>query len=235
MPDKPTPKPNPKRRKDRTAALEYEEKALNAGHRCVMGMDEAGYGAWAGPVAAGAVCLPLTDLDALKETLHGVKDSKQMTPRQREAAFEVIQETALGWGFGFGKPEEINKLGIRPALHLAMRRAFDAAVARMNSQKPDFLLLDAFKWPDAPLKEDDIEHITRGDQLSLTIAAASVVAKVKRDRHMIELHEKHPAYQFASNKGYGTAAHRSALEAIGVNKDIHRTYYRPIRAILEGN
>lgn len=214
--------------------MDYEQRYLADGKTVIVGLDEAGYGAWAGPVAAGAVCLPLHRAD-LTDVLRGVKDSKQMTPYQRAAAYEVLQQVALGWGVGAATPAEITRHGLGAALTLAYRRAYAACVARL-AQPPQVVLFDGkTAWRTF---EDDaadglaVERIPKGDTLSLTIAAASVLAKVWRDRQLEELGDQHPGYGFAQHKGYGTAAHRAALERLGVLDGVHRVTYRPVAALL---
>ncbi len=188
-----------------------------------MGLDEVGRGPWAGPVTAGAVCLPCDRSDLLT-VLEGVRDSKQMTPRQRVGLVEAIKATAVAWGIGSASSTEIDTLGIVPATRLAMHRASLAAQIQ-----PDYLLLDSLKW-------DDPQHIpfqsmVRGDSLSLSIAAASVLAKVWRDDYMRQLDERYPSYNFGKHKGYGTALHMAALREYGVC-DEHRRSFAPVRNLL---
>lgn len=219
-------------RKDKTASMDYELNFLEAGKSVIIGIDEAGYGAWAGPVSAGAVCLPLKQADLL-DILHGVKDSKQMTALQREQSFDVIQELAIGYGVGYGTPDEINAHGIVFALTAAVRRAYGACLAMLPDDEPDMLLMDGVRlWQDCPLADEKVERIIKGDTLSISIAAASVLAKVSRDRYMMELAIHHPNYAFEKHKGYGTMAHRVAIEQHGVLYGIHRTYYKPIAALM---
>lgn len=217
------------KRKDRTASLKHERDFYKFGFRHIMGLDEAGRGTWAGPVAVGAVALPLEKAN-ISKLLKGVKDSKQMTHLQRVATSEAIQEHALAWGVGQASAAEINDLGINPATRLAMRRALDAAKANMNFV-PDCLFLDYMAWPEVAKQFVQLS-IVGGDQLSLSIAAASVLAKVWRDDYMVEVDAKYPQYGFAAHKGYGTAAHRDALAEYGPSAE-HRLNYRPIRALLE--
>lgn len=223
-------------RKDRTAAVDHEKVYLDAGKRWIVGMDEAGYGAWAGPVVVAAVCLPFDD-PALGTLLKGVKDSKQMTVRQREAAYETIREAAWGWGIGFGGLETINTQGIASALVDGYQQAYSACQQMMKvryQSAPDVLLLDGrYVWRENTLPDTlTVERLVKGDTLSLSIAAASVLAKVIRDRKLIELGEQHPDYGFERHKGYGTAAHREAIVAHGVLREVHRTSYKPIAALL---
>lgn len=211
-----------------TAAVEHEHRLLGAGYRVIVGLDEAGRGAWAGPVAAGAVCLPLDRAD-LREVLAGVRDSKQMTVRQRTALVEVIKTTAVAWAVGSASAAEIDALGIAPATRLAMRRALDGLATQQPGFLPDYLLLDYIRWNETPLPYP-VEHLKKGDQQSLTIAAASVLAKTWRDQVMREL-ALQPAYAdygFAAHKGYGTAEHLAALRRLGACEQ-HRATFAPIR------
>jgi len=215
--------------------MDYEQKYLNQGKMVIVGLDEAGYGAWAGPVAAGAVCLPLGRGD-LSDVLHGVKDSKQMTPNQRAAAYDVIQAAALGWGVGSASPHEISEGGLSAALALAYRRAYVACCDMLGNRGVEVVLIDgksAWRSYDDDAPEGVIvQRIPKGDSLSLTIAAASVLAKVWRDRELEKLGKRYPGYGFEKHKGYGTAAHMAALQQQGVLHGIHRTTYRPVAALL---
>lgn len=202
-----------------------ENTYFTQGYRKIFGFDEAGRGAWAGPVFAGAACLPL-DREDLQDVLKGVRDSKQMTARQRGKMAEVIQQVALAWGVGSASSAEIDAYGIVPATHLAMKRAL-----QMAQLEPDFLLLDSLKWPEM----EHIPHVRqpKADTLSLTVAAASVLAKVSRDELMQALDKQYPNYGFANHKGYGTAKHLAALQTYGPI-DIHRTNFKPIRMLMFG-
>ncbi len=184
----------------------------------VAGIDEVGRGAWAGPVVAGAVILPCERRNW--RLLANVRDSKLLSPRQREALCEPIRSIALATGIGMATREEIDQLGIVPATRLAMQRAVAALAI-----SPDALLIDALKLPALALPQTGI---IRGDQLCLSIACASIIAKVTRDQMMIELDAELPGYAFAAHKGYGTAKHRAALEKLGASRE-HRTSFAPIR------
>jgi len=199
--------------------LRFEYRLRAQGYRCIAGIDEAGRGAWAGPVVAGAVVLP-TDRFDLARALDGVTDSKQLSPAEREAFVPRIMETARATGVGFATHEEIDTLGILAATRLAMRRALDA----MNIA-PDALLVDAvdlteFGLPCTPL--------IRGDQRSLSIAAASILAKVVRDQFMDALDDQFPYYGFREHKGYDTELHRAALRQFGPCP-AHRMTFAPLR------
>lgn len=208
----------------KTAGLSYERELLSRGHRVIAGVDEAGRGAWAGPVVAGAVCLPL-ERDDLLTALEGVRDSKQLSSHARAGLVERIQNTAISWGIGRAEHDEIDRLGIVPATCLAMQRALDDAHARTPDVQPDFLLLDSIRW--LTLRQKHLA-LVKGDQLSLSIAAASVLAKVYRDHLMTELDARYPGYGFAAHKGYGTAQHQAALKTLGASP-VHRMTYAPLR------
>lgn len=207
-----------------TASLRLERACWQDGFRCVVGLDEAGRGTWAGPVAAAAVCLP-SDLPALEKLLEGVIDSKQVRAPLREQLAERIRETALACGVGSASSTEIDALGIVPATRLAMMRALDAAGVR-----PDYLLLDAIRWPEMARVPQN--SIIRGDSASLSIASASILAKVWRDAHMQELNILYPHYGFAAHKGYGTAAHQAALDQYGPSP-VHRMSFAPLQRLTQ--
>ena len=230
---------NGEKRKDRTASLKHEREFFSRGFQYILGLDEVGRGPWAGPVVVGAVALPLARRD-LSRKLKGVKDSKQMTHLQRVTLVEQIKDVALAWGIGEASAAEISTKGINPATQLAMQRALEAAMqmqftdadSQTASFRPDCLFLDYMAWPEQ-LQTFPQLSIVAGDQHSLSIAAASVLAKVHRDAFMVQMAEKYPQYGFASNKGYGTEAHRAALQQYGVTP-LHRTNYRPVLLRLKG-
>lgn len=203
----------------RTASLTFEQTCWQNGSRVIVGLDEAGRGTWAGPVSAGAVCLPLERPD-LTTLLQGVRDSKQLSGRRRSQLVETIQNHALAWGVGSASSEEIDQIGIVSATRLAMKRAL-----AMTALQPDFLLLDSIAW-----KDETIPYLSiiKGDSLSLSIAAASILAKVWRDEHMRELDQQYPEYGFAAHKGYGTPQHQAALRQHGPTP-IHRMSFAPLR------
>ena len=203
--------------------LEQENALLSCGYRLIAGVDEAGRGAWAGPVYAAAVILPLERAD-LTAALDGVADSKQLSPRRRETLLLVIRAVALGVGVGTASAAEIDSLGIVPATRLAMQRAIDALCPLA-----DALILDHIRLPAVPLPQ---RSLPKADQRCLTVAAASIVAKVSRDRWMIELDCRYPGYGLARHKGYGTAAHRAALARLGPSP-LHRISWAPFRALEE--
>ena len=197
-----------------------EEFALRAaGHEVVAGLDEAGRGAWAGPVCAGAVVLPL-DCEELPELLDGVRDSKLQSAGQREALLPVIREVALAVGVGSGKPAEVDLWGVVPATRLAMERALVGLGSGVGAIVVDYLDLPGLDLPQRSLP--------KADARCLSVAAASIVAKVTRDRLMVALDEEYPVYGFAEHKGYGTQQHREALGRLGPS-GIHRVSWRPMR------
>jgi ribonuclease HII len=197
--------------------LRCEFSLWQSGLSLIAGLDEAGRGAWAGPVAAGAVILsPASDL---VERLKGVRDSKQMTARQRASSAERIRAVALAWGVGFASAAEIDQIGIVAATRLAMKRALDSLEIA-----PEHLLIDALRLPAVDLPQT---ALIKGDCRVLSIAAASVLAKTERDRWMENLDRQQPGYGFARHKGYGTAAHRAALEVLGPCSQ-HRHTFRPV-------
>jgi ribonuclease HII len=210
-------------KKKPTASLSFERALIEQGYRCIAGIDEAGRGAWAGPVSAGAVVLPLDRPDLL-QTLEGVTDSKQLSAHARETFIDTIKSTALAWGVGRAEAAEIDALGIVPATCLAMRRAIEALQLDLDL---DYLLLDSIKWRGFPNKHIDYQAIIRGDSLSLSIAAASVLAKVARDAWMVEYDAQYPGYGFAIHKGYGVPQHQAALREHGASP-LHRMTYKPL-------
>jgi len=193
--------------------LHYEQKLWRSGLDHVAGLDEAGRGALAGPVAVGAVILP-GDHPHLPRTLACCRDSKQMTPLQRDLCTPCIKETALAWKVAFASAEEIDMLGIVRATRLAAQRALDGLAIQ-----PLYLLTDfRLELPESELPQTSL---VKGDVYCLSIAAASVLAKITRDALMVELGEQYPDYSLEQNKGYGTQAHRSALVRLGYSP-VHR-------------
>lgn len=216
-----------KTRKQKTASLIHERNYYKMGCKVIFGIDEAGRGPWAGPVSAGAVALPLQRND-LNKALAGVRDSKEMTPLQRETLVDTIKEVALAWGIGHTTAKEIDEMGIVPATKTAMQRALANALEDTDLE-PDCLFLDYMLWPER--RDIPQVSIVSGDKHSLSIASASVLAKVWRDNFMLELDAEFPVYGFAKHKGYGTADHRRALEQYGPT-EFHRQYYKPIQMLL---
>jgi ribonuclease HII len=199
------------------------ERALHrAGYQYIAGIDEAGRGAWAGPVVAAAVILPLTV--QCMNALRGVNDSKQLTAHQRETYRACVETTALAYAIGQASQIEIDQYGIVPATRLAMLRAVQGLAIQ-----PDALLIDAVRLPDLTIRQ---EAFNFADSISLSVAAASILAKTTRDALMRELDASFPGYGFAAHKGYGTAAHQAALAQRGVSP-IHRRSYMPIQRLIK--
>ena len=196
--------------------LVFEKTLWRDGLSLIAGMDEAGRGAIAGPVAVGAVVLPGGDTHLLAR-LACCRDSKQLTPRQRESCAPLIKEIARVWAVAYASAEEVDALGIVRATRLAGARALEA----LDTQ-PQFLLQDfRLELPECELPQ---ASIVRGDALCLSIAAASVLAKTARDALMRQLAQRYRGYGLEHNKGYGTRAHRSALRRLGYSP-IHRTSF----------
>lgn len=193
------------------------EQELWPAYKYIAGMDEAGRGALAGPVCVGVVVLPADD-PLLAQTLSGTRDSKQLTSRKRQQLKPLIKETAHVWGIGFASAEEIDSLGIVPATRLAASRALE-----MLPIFPHFLLTD-FRLE---LPELDVPQtaLVKGDQRSLSIAAASILAKTARDEIMVEIDSHYPEFGFTHHKGYGTLFHREQITALGYSP-IHRKSFK---------
>ena len=205
--------------------LAHERVCWSAGIYRLAGVDEAGRGPWAGPVLAAAVMIePAFAAAEVEGLLRGLTDSKKLTPSRREFFFGILQRRPeIAIGVGCAAVAEIDALNILRATHLAMARALAAL------QPPaDFALVDGLPVGGLPCPS---RAIVRGDSLSLSIAAASIVAKVTRDRLMLDLDREFPAYGFAAHKGYGTAVHQQALHTWGPTPH-HRRSFRPIRELL---
>lgn len=205
-----------------TPTIIYEQALADGGFQVIAGIDEAGRGALAGPVVAAAVVLPLGQ-PRLVDSFEGVRDSKQMNPQQRASAADRIQALASAWAIGSASHEEIDEFGIVPATHRAMRRALSSLPL-----PPEYLLLDY-----EVLREDERPQtaLVRGDACCLSIAAASVLAKVDRDRRMIEYDRIYPGYGLAVHKGYATERHRTALIDLGPSP-IHRRTFAPVASLI---
>ncbi|HAE59456.1 MAG TPA: ribonuclease HII [Anaerolineae bacterium] len=194
-----------------TPGLHLEQALWAQGYKFIGGMDEAGRGAWAGPVLAGLVILPADP--GIRLTLAGVRDSKKMTALQRSRAAPAIKSVALAWSVGTASSAEIDEIGILPATRLAFSRAIKNA-----NILPEYLLMDYIHWPGL---KNPHQMMPRGESQSLSIAAASVLAKTTRDQMMVMLDGQYPGYSLARHKGYGTAIHAEALRQLGTC-DIHR-------------
>ena len=188
----------------------------------VCGVDEAGRGPLVGAVVAGAVVLDPNN------PIEGLKDSKKLTAARREYLYEQIIEKAKAWGVGEASPLEIDQINILQATMLAMRRAIEDLANRLGAW-PDKALIDGNRCPELPIAA---EAIVKGDAKEPAISAASIVAKVTRDRQMMSLHERHPEYGFAQHMGYPTEAHFAALKQYGAC-DQHRRSFSPVRKVLE--
>lgn len=191
----------------------FEHIAFDEGFSCVCGVDEAGRGPLAGPVCAAAVILP-PDL-----VIEGLNDSKKLTDKRRRALYDVITEQALAYGIAFASEQEIDEINILQATFLAMRRAVEQLRLR-----PELALVDGNREPD--FGEIPVRTIIKGDSLSANIAAASILAKVTRDRFMEEQDAIYPQYGFALHKGYGTQAHYAALREHGPCPIHRRTFLK---------
>ena len=190
--------------------FEYENKRYNEGYTAVCGCDEAGRGPLCGPVVAAAVILPRDEI------IEGLNDSKKLTEKKREALFEIIKEKAVAYAIAEASPAEIDELNILNASMLAMRRAVDAL-----SVKADFALIDGncsrgFEIP--------TETVVKGDSKSASIAAASILAKVTRDRQCLALDKEYPEYNIAKHKGYPTKDHYEAIKKYGITPDHRRSF-----------
>lgn len=203
--------------------LDRENHLWRSGYRLVAGLDEVGRGAWAGPVFAAAVILP-DDLRPLEGQLGEVRDSKQLSPQKRSRLAGCIIEVALAVSVGQASHQDVDRFGVVAATRLAMQ----AALADLTL-RPDFLLIDAVQLPQVSVPQ---QHIIKGDATCLSIAAASIIAKVARDDLCVELDRRHPGYGFANHKGYGTVGHRNALAQLGPSA-IHRRSYRPVRELSD--
>jgi len=191
-----------------------------AGYRKVGGIDEAGRGCWAGPVYAAVVMFSPEAITA--ELIGHVRDSKQLTPSKRQKLTGIIKAVSFDFGIGSATNAEVDSLGIVPATRLAARRAIDQL-----RNPPDFLILDYLILEDFTMPQ---LALVRGDQLVLSIAAASILAKTGRDEFMNQMDTIYPEYSFKTNKGYGTTAHQRALRQVGVCP-IHRMTFKPVVAI----
>ncbi len=181
--------------------LEFENLAYSKGYTSVCGVDEAGRGPLAGPVCAAAVILPKGVI------IGGVNDSKKLSEKKREALFDVITSTALSYSIAFATVEEIEEINILNATMLAMKRAVEGL-----DVPADFAYIDGNRTPDLDIPS---EYIIKGDARSMSVAAASILAKVSRDRLLLEYAKEYPEYQFEKHKGYGTKIHTDAIKEFG--------------------
>jgi ribonuclease HII len=196
----------------------YEKDLNNQGYKLIAGCDEAGRGPLCGPVVAAAVILPIG------YTLDGLTDSKQLSEKKREYFFEIIKKDAISYGIAQCSAKEIDEINIYEASRLAMKRALE----KLNPS-PDYIITDAMPLPDYP----NAMPIIKGDAKSITIAAASILAKVTRDHILMELDKEYPEYGFAKHKGYPTKLHLEKIKKYGI-LDNYRISYKPVRDYLEG-
>ena len=195
----------------------YENRARTEGYKLIAGGDEAGRGPWAGPVYAAMVILP----DDFR--IDGLNDSKKLSKKKRKQLYSQIIDHARSYAIGTASAEEIDKLNILQATRLAFRRAFENL-----SHKPDYLLLDYIKLPWLNLPH---QAFAKGESVSASVAAASILAKEARDEYMLKLADQFPGYGFEKHMGYGTAAHKKALECLGPC-NIHRKSFKPVKNLL---
>lgn len=193
--------------------LEYEQKYLDRGYQNIAGIDEVGRGPLAGPVCAAAVILPPGLV------IDGINDSKKLTEKKREALYDIIAKEAVAWATAYVSPEVIDQINIRQATHRAMQMAVDTLKI-----PADFLLVDG---NDRIPFDTESEYIIKGDAKSQSIAAASIMAKVTRDRYMVEMDSVYPGYGFAKNKGYGTKVHMEGIRTIGLCPIHRRSFITP--------
>lgn len=198
--------------------LKYEKELYNKGIELIAGTDEVGRGPLVGPVVAAAVILPKN------YQLEGLDDSKKLSEKKREKFYDIIMNDAIAVGIGEVGPKKIDEINILEASRLAMKMAIDNL-----DVKPEHILSDAMKLNNQNIPYTDIIH---GDALSISIAAASVIAKVTRDRMMIELDKEYPQYGFAKHKGYPTKLHLENIKKYGV-LDNYRFSYKPVKDIIE--
>ena len=197
--------------------LKYEKELYKKGYNFICGVDEVGRGPLVGPVVAAAVILPKN------YKLEGLTDSKKLSEKKREKFYDIIMNDAISVGVGEVSPKEIDKINI----YEASRKAMEIAISKLDP-KPDYVLSDAMKL------DVGIENlpIIKGDLLSISISAASVIAKVTRDRMMVELDKKHPEYEFSKHKGYPTKRHLELIKKYGVLEN-YRFTYKPVRDLIE--
>ena len=199
-------------------ALDFEKQFYSDKIKLIVGCDEAGRGCLLGPVYAGAVILPPDFSHEL------INDSKQLSEKKREEAYQIIVDNAIAWGIGFCTPEEIDEINILNASRLAMERA----IKNMHHDF-DLIITDCMKMPKAKVEVIDLVH---GDAKAQCVAAASIIAKVSRDRVCYELDKQFPQYNIRKNKGYGTKDHLEALKKFGPVKGLHRFTYGPIKELF---
>jgi ribonuclease HII len=196
----------------------YETQAKALGYKIIVGVDEAGRGPLAGPVVSGAVVLPHDCV------LTGINDSKKLTEKQRDTLYPQIMETALAVATGLASPAEIDRMNILKAALLSMKRAVNNLSSSGGKIVPDYLLIDGKFTIDMPVQQT---AIIKGDSKSISIAAASIIAKVTRDAIMRDLHKQYPEYNFKQHKGYPTKAHKEAILQYGASP-VHRMSFKGV-------
>lgn len=194
--------------------FEFEKAAMEKGFNVICGIDEAGRGPLCGPVCAAAVILPV-DCE-----IEGINDSKKLSEKKREALFDIIISKAIAYSVSMVDAKTIDEINILQATFLAMRNAVNGL-----SVKPDYALVDGNRKPGLNMAE---ETVVKGDAKSVSIAAASILAKVTRDRYMYEMDKKYPEYQFAKHKGYGTKLHYEMIAENGICEEHRRTFLKKI-------
>lgn len=194
--------------------FEFEKAAIEKGFNVICGIDEAGRGPLCGPVCAAAVILPV-DCE-----IEGINDSKKLSEKKREALFDIIISKATAYSVSMVDAKTIDEINILQATFLAMRNAVNGL-----SVKPDYALVDGNRKPGLDITE---ETVVKGDAKSVSIAAASILAKVTRDRYMYEMDKKYPEYQFAKHKGYGTKLHYEMIAENGICEEHRRTFLKKI-------
>jgi len=198
--------------------MHYERKLFKEGFNYIAGIDEAGRGAWAGPLFVGAVILPIKNLSEFGN----IKDSKKLTAKTREILEDNIKQNCVSWAVGKAESYEIDELGLQNAHLLAVERAFLTL-----KQYPDYVLVDRIAKVKFPIP---FENIIKADDKFLCVGAASIIAKVGRDREMIRLAKEFPEFKFEDHKGYGTKLHQDLIDQYGLCK-IHRRLFSPIRQL----
>ena len=197
-------------------SLDFDEQYFKDGYELIVGCDEAGRGCLLGPVFAAAVILPKDFHSEL------INDSKKLSEKQREEAYRIIVENAIAYGIASVSPDEIDEVNILNASRMAMEKAIKAMNHSFDLIITDYVQMKGYDVPVIPL--------AHGDALSQSIAAASILAKVSRDHHCLELDKKYPEYNIKKNKGYGTKDHLEALKKYGPVKHLHRFSYAPVKA-----
>lgn len=202
--------------------IELEKKLWNSGKRVVVGLDEVGRGPLAGPVVAGALVISGEEC-----VVEGVRDSKKMSLKQRECSYDLIVEKSTAYGIGVVSSDEIDRIGIKYAVLAAMREAVSQVESKLGSTV-DYIIADGGIYP---LRDHDMDILNKGDMYHYSIAGASVLAKVTRDRMMASYATIYPMYGFERNVGYGTKEHIEAIQKFGIC-EIHRKTFEPIKSML---